>query len=74
MTTTPLDSPTTIAKIRTCNLSAGDMVSSALLALHREIRESNPDLFADVSALLHDALNQMTAIEINAHTLTEETG
>lgn len=44
------------------NQSAGDKTGAALLALHRAIKDTHPDLFAEVSGLLHGALNDATHI------------
>lgn len=53
-------------RITTHNQSAGDKTAAALLALHRAIKDTHPDLFAEVSSLLHDALNDATHIAYDA--------
>lgn len=51
-------------RVRTSNLSSGDKVATALLTLDRRLSRLDPALFAEVSVLLHSALNGIASVEM----------
>lgn len=74
MSTPTSDEPsiaTLTERITARNQSAGDKTAAALLALHRAIKDTHPDLFEQVSRLLHDALNDATYIAYDAADLRD---
>lgn len=75
MSTPPSDEPsiaTLAERIAERNKAAGDKTAAALLALHRAIKDTHPDLFEHVSGLLHDALNDATYIAYDAADLLHQ--
>lgn len=74
MSTPTSDEPsiaTLAERITARNQAAGDKTAAALLALHRAVKDTHPDLFEQVSGLLHDALNDASYIAYDAADLRD---